>query len=60
MEARASDAEKKVQELNAKLERVSMRLWLSSVLIYNFYFLYVGVNSWKRLHLLNTLKYICE
>ena len=26
MEARASDAEKKVQELNAKLERVSIRL----------------------------------
>ena len=62
MEARASDAEKKVQELNAKLERVSVQPAIIVLFSVNsqLLFLYVGINSWKRLHLLNTLKYFCE
>jgi hypothetical protein len=37
MEARASDAEKKVQDLSAKLEKVSRQPWLSSLFVHNFY-----------------------
>jgi hypothetical protein len=57
MEARASDAEKKVQELNAKLERVSAKPWLSSLSIHNFYSL-CGYQLLEMFHLLSTLKYI--
>jgi len=32
LEARAGDADKKVQELNTKLEKVSVQLWLRSYL----------------------------
>ena len=62
MEARASDAEKKVQELNAKLERVSVQPAIIVLFSVNsqLLFIYVGINSWKRLHLPNTLKYFCE
>ena len=49
MEARATDAEKKVQELNAKLGRVSIRLWSSVVLMCIFIFLHLGNNSWTSL-----------
>jgi len=33
LEARASDADKKVQELNMKLDKVSVQLWLRSCLL---------------------------
>jgi hypothetical protein len=54
MEARASDAEKKVQELNAKLERVSAQPWLSSLLVHNFY-CSCGYQLLERFHLLSAL-----
>jgi hypothetical protein len=58
MEARASDAEKKVQELNAKLERVSPQLQ------FFMWFLFAkalhGYLLLERFHLLNILKHFCE